>query len=93
MEGGKNMKFKVVKYQIREMGLEDVLHFGKHKGQTVKETIEENAQYINWCLENDMFTLDDSARILLCGCYVEQMENKYEYRGGECHFGSYPDYE
>jgi hypothetical protein len=28
------------------------INFGKYKGKTVHEVLEENPQYIKWCIEN-----------------------------------------
>lgn len=34
------------------LGLKDKLPFGKYKGKSVEEVIQENAKYLIWCAEN-----------------------------------------
>lgn len=37
------------------------LLFGKYKGWTVDQVLDENPGYIEWCLEQRIFTLDEDA--------------------------------
>ncbi len=44
----------------------DVLSFGKHKGETLDEVIVEDPKYIAWCTDEiDGFELDEEAMQLL----------------------------
>jgi hypothetical protein len=39
--------------------LKDVLNFGKHKGETLKQAIDNDSQYIDWAFTNiEWFDLD-----------------------------------
>ena len=43
--------------------LETKLNFGKYKGETIQEIIDDgNAEYLEWCMDNiEWFELDDNA--------------------------------
>ncbi len=42
------------------LNLKSKLNFGKHKGKTIDEVLEEDPTYIRWCLENiDWFKLSE----------------------------------
>ena len=42
-----------------EYSLDDTLRFGKYKGMTVREAIDKDHNYINWCVDNiPKFELD-----------------------------------
>ncbi|MCD8438372.1 hypothetical protein LNI90_11605 [Tenacibaculum dicentrarchi] len=44
--------------------LDDILNFGKYKGRTIKEIIQEDINYIVWCLiQIDDFQLSDDSAI------------------------------
>lgn len=50
--------------QLKVYGLNSVLEFGKYKGQTIKQVLEQNVDYITWCLENiNHFALDEEAEL------------------------------
>ena len=43
-----------------EYDLDDELSFGKYKGKTVEEVLEDDPTYLRWCLENvPSFVVDD----------------------------------
>lgn len=51
-------------------GLQDRLDFGKHRGKTLEEVIEEDPRYIRWALrEIDRFDITEAAE-----AYLEQVE-------------------
>lgn len=41
--------------------LETTLGFGKYRGWTVDQVLDENPGYISWCLDQRIFALDDDA--------------------------------
>jgi hypothetical protein len=44
-------------------GLRIRVDFGKHKGKLIRDIIEEDPDYIAWCLDNiDGFVLDEDAQ-------------------------------
>ncbi len=44
------------------VGLSDRFTFGKHRGDSIREVIEQDAEYIAWCIENvDNFELNNQA--------------------------------
>ena len=43
-------------------GLTDKFNFGKHKGETIQEVIEDEITYLEWCMDAvDGFDLDEQA--------------------------------
>lgn len=45
----------------RNLQLNSVFNFGKHKGKTVKQVIDEGSDYIEWCVTNlDYLTFDST---------------------------------
>lgn len=47
------------------MGLEDEFKFGKHKGHQLEDVIEDDPDYIRWCVENDIVDFDNEAQELI----------------------------
>ncbi len=57
-----------------EYRLDDLLTFGTHSGRTVKEVIDNDADYIEWALNNTSgFELDEDAMRYL-GAHYWQMD-------------------
>ncbi|GAF75104.1 unnamed protein product, partial [marine sediment metagenome] len=51
-------------------GLLDQIQFGKYEAWTLEEVIEEQIEYISWCINNvDDFKLDGEARL----CYGSEL--------------------
>lgn len=51
--------FKVEKDKIELVGLDKILWFGKHKGKTIRQVINDgNGSYIQWAINQEMFELD-----------------------------------
>lgn len=45
--------------EVKPLGMNSVLHFGKHRDQTVREVLDEDPTYINWLADQDFrFTQD-----------------------------------
>lgn len=43
-------------------GLNDQLTFGKHKGQTIRQILQSDSNYLLWCVEKmDRFAMSDEA--------------------------------
>lgn len=47
------------------MGLEDTFKFGKHIGHQLEDVIEDDPDYIRWCVSNDIVDFDDEALELI----------------------------
>lgn len=47
------------------MGLEDTFRFGKHKGHQLEDVIEDDPDYVRWCVENDIVDFDNEAQELI----------------------------
>ena len=45
--------------------LSDGLAFGKHKGKLIRNIIEDDPQYVDWCLDKKIFELDAEAKSFL----------------------------
>jgi len=46
---------------MKILGVQDTFPFGKHKGEMVEDVIHDDGSYITWCLENEVFELDEEA--------------------------------
>jgi len=56
------MSLKDIQQNARQRGLDFEFKFGKYKGWTVKAVIDyDYGLYINWCMENRNFQLDNEA--------------------------------
>ncbi len=65
-------------------GVKNVLNFGKYKGKTIFQVIEENPAYIVWCIRNvENFTINDKLSKELCKQYDEHFRkyNQYQENG------------
>lgn len=47
------------------MGLEDEFKFGKHKGHQLEDVIEDDPNYLEWCIKEDVIAFDEEAMELL----------------------------
>ena len=47
------------------MTLEDVFKFGKHKDHQLEDVIEDDPDYIEWCVKNDMVDFDEESTELI----------------------------
>lgn len=45
--------------------LNSILDFGKHKGKTISDIISSDPIYLEWCLAEEIFELDERSMILL----------------------------
>jgi hypothetical protein len=63
----------MTRYQLEHTpGVDKVLTFGKFKGKTILQVIEENPAYIVWCIRNvKNFTIDNNLSKELCKQYDE----------------------
>ena len=41
----------------------DKISFGKHKGLTVGQVMYNDIQYLQWCLDENVFNLDDETTL------------------------------
>jgi len=58
----------------KELGLGDVLEFGKYAGTAIEDILNDDHDYIQWCLDNIKgFVLDSDAQDAL-----ELMQNEYQ---------------
>ena len=49
-----------------DLDLDHKLTFGKHKGKTIEDVLEDDPRYLRWCMENiDDFELDRAVEHLL----------------------------
>jgi len=48
---------EVKKWYLSYKRLDTILWFGKYKGQSIKQIVDKNAQYIEWCLDKKIFKL------------------------------------
>lgn len=65
------------KKDVPVRGLNYFLTFGKHKGKTLKQVIEEEPSYIEWCMNERIFVLDEEADELLLDA-IEEIDDYYE---------------
>jgi len=56
----------------RELGLEDTLSFGKHKGTKLRLVIGYDCTYVRWALDTGVFQLNEEAQRM----YDWHMENR-----------------
>lgn len=60
----------------KPISLSSKMYFGKYKGETIEDIIENDPQYVDWCLENvKHFSLNDEAEELLNS--IERGYNEY----------------
>ena len=53
-------------------GIKNILNFGKYKGKTILQVIDEDPAYIVWCIRNvKNFIIDDNLNKELCKQYDE----------------------
>ena len=64
------------------MGPDDEIMFGKHVGEKLRDVMFEDADYVEWCLTNNIMAIDGEARALLiqahrsdCGGHTEGYED------------------
>jgi hypothetical protein len=43
------------------MGLDDIFKFGKHKGDQLEDVLDDDPDYIAWCVENGVVDFDEVA--------------------------------
>ena len=56
-------------------GVNNILTFGKYRGKTILQVIDENPSYIAWCIENVKdFTIDSRLKNELMRQYNVHME-------------------
>ena len=77
------MKFK--NNSSKMFDLDDVITFGKCKGSTLSDVIEEQPEYIEWVLENvKWFKMTDKAKVKLQYETINRgPDDFYEIYGGE----------
>lgn len=62
-------------------GIKNPLNFGKYKGKTILQVIDENPAYIVWCIRNvKNFTIDDNLGKELCKQYDEHFRKYNQTR-------------
>lgn len=71
------------------VGLREEFDFGKYKGKTIGEVIEEDHSYIEWCLDTvNNFSLDAEAENELSD---KQMDDDYEDDYNDWEYRSWGD--
>ena len=59
--------------------LQTVVRFGKHKGKTVNQILQEEPGYIDWCLKNvDTFEMSDTDKEKVSQLSAEKSQQQYE---------------
>jgi hypothetical protein len=62
--------------EAKPVGLNIVLGFGKYKGQTIKDVIRVDPDYILWCVDNiEWFELDEESEKELEWAYADDDED------------------
>ena len=51
--------------------LSTVLAFGKHSGDSLADVIEDDSEYVEWCIEKGIFKIDEQAQNML-NVYIEK---------------------
>jgi hypothetical protein len=51
------------------------IKFGKHKGESFDNLLENHPKYVSWLLENDIFKTDDEKYIKSNNKIIEYLEN------------------
>lgn len=51
----------MAKIPVREYSLYDKLNFGKYKGETIKWIIENDNEYVEWLIVEEMVLLNNEA--------------------------------
>jgi hypothetical protein len=75
-------------------GLTDVLTFGRYKGRTVEELLEEDPDYLTWVNKNvDFFPLEDDVMDAAIEAAVGKKFHGYQGSGGENPYWWCDDYE
>ncbi len=75
----------------KRYSLNDVLTFGKHKGEQIRRVINVDNQYISWCVFNiPGFRLDEEADTIHSKAILEKMKtrstrNRKYYYSDNCH--------
>lgn len=54
--------------------LEDVIPFGKHKGKTLQQIIDEDAQWVSWLIKNTEHDISRTADL-----YYQDVASSNEY--------------
>lgn len=67
------------------MGSADVMYFGKHKGKTIKELMEEDCSYLEWAIKKVAhFKVNDKLKKQILD---KSWYDRYsEYDAGDLHF-------
>jgi hypothetical protein len=59
-------EFKVEKEKCQLVTVDKVIWFGKHKGATIRQILDKgDYQYIEWCIQQEIFELDADGEELL----------------------------
>lgn len=58
------MKF-IKRAKKPRLGMKSILTFGKHKGRSVKFIMQEEPSYLEWCLLEEIFSLNTYTKSLL----------------------------
>ena len=69
---------KLVKVQTIEEGY--VITFGQYKGFSIEELIDADFRYVEWCLDEKLFYLNDSLQDLLETIIDERTFNAEDYK-------------
>lgn len=43
-----------------KLGLDDVMPFGKYKGEQIEDLIEDHPEYLAWCFDNNVVEFNNS---------------------------------
>ena len=65
----------MTRYQLLKIpGIHNIFTFGKYKGKTLLEVLDNDAQYIVWCIHNiENFTIDSQLKKELLEQYNSHM--------------------
>jgi len=80
------VKWKEIPHGRRKqaLSLDDTLWFGKYKDDAIRKIIKIDADYLDWCIDNKIFELDDVAELKLAHADRKSDDiNVYGYNGDE----------
>ena len=73
---------KVKKWFLNSKKKDTILWFGKYKNKSIKEIVDRDAQYIEWCLNNRIFRLNFIVKLYYLKRLKYQKELKYKFLVG-----------
>ncbi len=69
---------------MKELTLEDIMSFGKYKGQTLMEACVRDRDYIEWCLDKiSWFKMNREALDFILECNSRKSDHLWGWLGTE----------